>query len=234
LALDVTMKDYDGLTSIHQAIFDMDDTCDFVSTYFPFSGDWDGSGRYGNYINMAASESSFEMVEGLLKHAPMQSLEQIVNQHCEFYGTPLYAASLRNEITIMEMLIQHGTVVNLVGGPLGTPLSIACEMGRIEAVALLLKHEATLETVASAGPSHRPQEGTLFSAIEAARDHKQVLRLLRNYKEKGAEGLGEALPTIAADLAKVDEFLARLKERGPEDTGTTVISNSTKDGEIRK
>jgi ankyrin repeat protein len=140
----------------------------------------------------------------LLKRAPEQGIHEYVNLPCN-PGTPLYSAALRGHIPIMEQLVEKGAVINLVGGPFGSPLMVACANGQFEAVTWLLKKGAEIQCT--------KLDGTIVTAEEAAQQHESVSSLLRRFKEHGAEALDEEVPVRTADISKLDEFMIEYKER---------------------
>jgi len=179
----------------------------FASRHLP-EVDFHVDNYEGSILNTAtanfAKSCNDEFIKKLLERAPNNKAEQYFNLRSAC-GTPLYCSAFRGNISVMESLILKGAQVNLVGGPLGTPLIAACTMGRVEAVSFLLKKGAT--------PDYIKEDGTVASAIEAARDHDEVLLLLERLKSKGIESLDEELPRRKADISRVDEILAAFEAR---------------------
>ena len=167
----------------------------------------------GSILNTAAFMGNEVVVTELLKRVPEKEQVEYVNLPCDV-GTPLYCSAYIMEISTMERLIEKGAQINLVGGPAGSALMVACVVGNVEGVRLLLKKGAELECTKF--------DGTTITAEEAAQHHENVLLLLRRYKEKGAHALDEHIPAKTADLSELDKFMVvykkwnekRLRERG--------------------
>jgi hypothetical protein len=175
------------------------------------------SKAHGSILNTAAFCHNEEVVAELLKRVPETDVQEYVNLYCDL-GTPLYCAASLGSISMLEQLLEKGAQVNLVGGQLGSPLMAACAIGQVEAVTLLLRNGAELERV--------QPDGTLVKAEEAARQHETVLSILRQFKEKGVEALGEAAPVKTADISKLDEFMVGFKERKEKGLGASTVRPS--------
>jgi ankyrin repeat protein len=157
----------------------------------------------GSILNTAAFMLNDVVVTELLKRVPEKDQVEYVNLSCDS-GTPLYCGAYHIGISIIEKLIEKGAQVNLVGGPAGTPLMVACANGHIEAVRILLKKGAELQCTKF--------DGTTVTAEEAAQHHESVLLLLRRYKEKGAHALDEHIPAKTADISELDKFMVVYKK----------------------
>jgi ankyrin repeat protein len=162
------------------------------------------SKAHGSILNTATFCGHEKVVAELLKRVPETDVQEYVNLSCDL-GTPLYCAASRGSISMVEQLLEKGAQVNLVTGQLGSPLMAACAMGRVEAVMLLLRNGAELECV--------QPDGTLAKAEQAAQQHETVLSILRKFKDRGVEALGEVVPTKTTDISKLDEFMVGFKER---------------------
>jgi ankyrin repeat protein len=158
----------------------------------------------GSILNTAAFMLNDVVVTELLKRVPEKDQVEYVNLSCDS-GTPLYCGAYHIGISIIEKLIEKGAQVNLVGGPAGTPLMVACANGHIEAVRILLKKGAELQCTKF--------DGTTITAEEAAQHHERVLLLLRRYKEKGAHVLDENISVKTADITELDKFMVAYKKR---------------------
>jgi ankyrin repeat protein len=172
---------------------------------------------HGSILNTAIFYSHEEVVAELLKRVSETDAQEYINLSCDI-GTPLYCAASRGSILMLEKLLEKGAQVNLVGGQLGSPLMAACARGQVEAVMLLLRNGAELECV--------QPDGTLVKAEEAAQQYETVLSILRLFKEKGVEALGEVAPIKTADISKLDEFMAGFKERKEKGLGESIVRPS--------
>jgi ankyrin repeat protein len=111
----------------------------------------------------------------LLKRVPDEKMDRYVNLNCEL-GTQLYASASLGNISIMEELLNKGAMVSLVGGPLGTPLMGAYEMGEMEAVLFLLKMGAKLGYI-------NPNRAKI-TAEQAARKNDYIQLIYRGLRRK--------------------------------------------------
>ena len=148
-----------------------------------FSGnDIPRNSYFGTLLNCACSSGRPQTVEELLKRAPQESLSTYLNYKCGT-GTPLYSASYGRFSVIIEALLEAGASIDLVGGELGSPLHVACALGRMDATRLLLKRGAKLDSA--------KEDGTIVSAMQAASPFKNVQALLRKFQEGGVEALDD-------------------------------------------
>jgi ankyrin repeat protein len=172
------------------------------------------SKAHGSILNTAIFCGHEEVVAELLKRVPETDAQEYVNLSCDI-GTPLYCAASRGSVSMIEKLLEKGAQVNLVRGQFGSPLMAACAMGQVEAVILLLRNGAELECV--------QPDGTLVKAEEAAQQHETVLSILRQFKERGVEALGEVASVKTADISKLDEFMIGFKEGKEKGLGESSV-----------
>ncbi|KAH7304375.1 ankyrin repeat-containing domain protein, partial [Rhexocercosporidium sp. MPI-PUGE-AT-0058] len=128
-----------------------------------------GSKVQVSILNIAAYMGDEEVVTELLKRAPEKEVQEYVNLLCDM-GTPLYCAVYRGNMPIIEKLLKNGADFNLVGGPVGSPVVVACAMGHVEAVVLFLRKGAELQCTKF--------DETIMTAEEAAQYHEAVLWVL--------------------------------------------------------
>jgi hypothetical protein len=171
----------------------------------------------GSILNRAARMSHDEVATELLMRVPETEAQEYVNLSCDL-GTPLYCAASRGAITIMQKLVERGAHINLVGGPLGSPLITACSMGQMGAAAWPLKRGAELPC--------KKLKGTTITTEEAAKQHENVLSLLQKFKEKGTEALDEDVLVKTADISRLDEFMVGFKERKKKKAEAKITSTS--------
>jgi len=201
LGAKVTILDYASISPLHSAL--INDESQFVLANLP-EVNTHFSETFGSLLTMAMSRNNIEVINELLERIPDEQADRYVNLNCDT-GTPLYASASWGNMSIMKKLLDKGAMVNLVGGPLGTPLMGACEMGQVEAVLFLLKNGAELDCV-------KPN-GVKTTAKQAAREHDSIQLILQRFKEKGGEALDEEIPAKKADVEKMDKFLLLLEER---------------------
>jgi ankyrin repeat protein len=143
----------------------------------------------------------------LLKRQPTEKRIQYVNAP-SVRGAPLYVTSTfgKKEVAFkfMELLINYGADINLASGPQGTPIMAACYYGRYDSVAFLLKKGART--------TYRRLDGTQVTALECGKNHPEIQQLLMNFEQRGVEALDEPLLAVKADMTKVQECMAQIKE----------------------
>jgi ankyrin repeat protein len=215
LGAKVTILDYANISPLHSALIRDEDQFVLAMLSLP-EVDTHFSETFGSLLNMAMSRNKIEMVNELLKRIPDEQVDRYVNLNCEM-GTLLYASASLGNTSIMGELVDKGAIVNLVGGPLGTPLMGACEMGQVEAVLFLLKKGAELECV-------KPN-GTKATAEQAARGHDSIQLILQRFKEKGGKALDDEIPAKKADVEKMGKTLLILEEREKERGNQRRISD---------
>lgn len=219
LGLDPLDPDCKGRSAIQTAIYE--EHYSFALRHLP-EVDPLRSNIEGSILNTAttcaAGSDNNALVEKLLERVPIDKANEYVN-FSSAAGTPLYCSAVRGNIPVMQSLLHRGAQINLVGGPLGTPLLAACKIGRLEVVSFLLKKRAIIDDINN--------DGTISSAIEAARDHDDILMLLDRFKSTGIERLAEPLARRKANISKVDEILAVFEARK-----TAAEEEAEKGGEI--
>ena len=105
----------------------------------------------------------------LLRRLPRPLIPTLLAHKDLQYGTPLYSAATRPSENVIDMLLDAGADLDLVGGDNGTPLLGACAAGRLEIVkALVGKGARTSYT----------EDGKVFSALSEAKLHPKITRWL--------------------------------------------------------
>jgi ankyrin repeat protein len=117
------------------------------------------------YLGDAALKGQTKMVQLLLDHGANIKVRN------KFGGTVLHDAALGGNVTVIDLLLDRGAEIdarNLETG--ATPLMEATSLGRVEAVAALLKHDASAQLRDSAG----------HTALDRAREteNTEIIRLL--------------------------------------------------------
>lgn len=128
---------------------------------------------YGNLLNVACYNGHFDTAKAIIAKVPKENLQQSVNNQSERSFTPLYAATYRNNLPMMKALIEAGADIEVEGGEFGTPLMVACAIGRMEAAQFLVGKGAKRE--------YMTEEGKSRSAIRAAEWHPRLLAWLRGH-----------------------------------------------------
>ena len=105
----------------------------------------------------------------LLRRLPRPLIPTLLAQEDQYWGTPLYSAATHPSGNVIDMLLDAGADLELIGGDSGTPLMGACANGRLGVVkALVGKGARTSYT----------EDGKIFSALSTAKLHPKVTRWL--------------------------------------------------------
>lgn len=105
----------------------------------------------------------------LLRRLPKPLIPTLLAHRDRYGGTPLYAAATTPSEKVINMLLDAGADLELVGGDHGTPLMGACAAGRLEVVKILVRKGAKTSYTL---------DGEVFSVIAAARLYPKVTRWL--------------------------------------------------------
>lgn len=200
---DVMLADNSGTVALQLAMENKAISESWILEHLP-EKDTVRSLRFGYLLNTACFHSKQLVVKELLTRASESAIHEYIN-HRSSIGTPLYTAALVGELEIISVLIDRGVEINTVGGPKGTALMAACEMGNIEGVKLLLRKGAKLEIETINGRS--------FSAKKAARSQQDISFLLARYEESGLHALDEPLPIRISNVEKVAEIWKSIQDR---------------------
>ena len=114
----------------------------------------------------AAFCSFHDMTEKLIKEHP-----EHVNALGGPCGTALHAASRRNYLKVVRLLLRHGADVNALGLWERTPLLFASEWGSLEVVLCLLEHGADVNAKDKA-------DGETSLHLAVGRGHFEIVRML--------------------------------------------------------
>ena len=105
----------------------------------------------------------------LLRRLPRHLIPILLAHEHQYLGTPLYSAAICPSEKVIDMLLDAGADLELVGGDDGTPLMGACATGRLEIVKALVGRGAR---------TSYKKDGKVFSALAAARLHPKITRWL--------------------------------------------------------
>ncbi|CCD48914.1 hypothetical protein ACHAPF_008922 [Botrytis cinerea] len=134
---------------------------------------------------------------------------QYIN-YISIYGTALYCTAVRSvkqNLKIAELLIDHGAELEVIKPSHGTPL-----MG--------------------ARTTCNKRDGTQMTAVEEARHHPDIVSLLKNFEQKDIEALNELKPVLLANMVKVEGFMNRIA--GEEEQGEDQEKHTKKNEEDNK
>ena len=125
--------------------------------------------RKSNILVSVVKTNNPTLLKLLLRRLPQELIPTLLAHQDLDWGTPLYVAATRPAEKTIDMLLDAGADLELEGGEHGTPLMGACAAGRLSIVkALVLKGARTSYT----------KEGEVFSALSAAKYHRNVRRWL--------------------------------------------------------
>ena len=125
--------------------------------------------RHHNIISGTVRTNNPIDLKRLLRRLPRSLIPTLLAHEDRCWGTPLYSAATRPSEDVIDMLLDAGADLELIGGDSGTPLMGACAAGRLEMVkALVGKGARTSYT----------ESGKVFSALSMAKLHPKVTRWL--------------------------------------------------------
>ena len=105
----------------------------------------------------------------LLRRLPRPLIPTLLAHRALVCGTPLYSAATCPSEKVIDMLLDAGADLDLVGGDHGTPLMGACATGRLGVVKALVRKGARTSYT---------EDGELFSVLSAAKHHPKITRWL--------------------------------------------------------
>ena len=105
----------------------------------------------------------------LLRRLPRHLIPTLLAHEDQTMGTPLYSAATHPSENVIDMLLDAGADLELMGGDNGTPLMGACANGRLGIVKALVGRGARTSYT---------KDGKVFSALSAAKLHPQITRWL--------------------------------------------------------
>ena len=144
-------------------------------------------GWLGKPLVMACQEGFVDAARLLLDRGAA------VNGYSTGFGTggwtPAEAAACRNHVDVLELLLERGASLDLVPRPevahtlSGTPFSLACIFGRVEAATLLLERGSDIEGVDSRGATPlinallNGQPGSVRLLLSRGADYERPVRV---------------------------------------------------------
>jgi Ankyrin repeats (3 copies)/Ankyrin repeats (many copies) len=135
---DVDVRDRYGDTLLREAC--RGEVPDIAQWLLKHGADANGQGQYSPPLIIAASSGCLKEVQMLLEHN--------ADIHIRFAGkTPLHAAAdsvvLRDQVDIMQVLLDHGAIIDAEDNTGKTPLQLALEKGRDDIATWLKERGAT-------------------------------------------------------------------------------------------
>lgn len=105
----------------------------------------------------------------LLRRLPKNLIPTLLAHRSLLWGTPLNAAATLPSENLIDMLLDAGADLELLGGDHGTPLLGACAAGRLDVVKTLVRKGARTSYI---------EDGERFSALDAVKHYPKVVRWL--------------------------------------------------------
>ncbi|KAI9926074.1 hypothetical protein ASPWEDRAFT_169940 [Aspergillus wentii DTO 134E9] len=136
--------------------------------------------NWGAMLGKAVHESNLEMARSFLSWgADVNALQPLRGARDERQTTVLGIAAYAGDIPMLELLLANGAVVNpeLPGGSSSSPLGLAVDEGRAEAVRILLSRGGDVNASHSV-PFGGKDIQTNIMGLAAARGHVSILELL--------------------------------------------------------
>jgi ankyrin repeat protein len=124
----------------------------------------------GSNVLLICSGGRETILKLLLRRLPPCEVKKFLNLYPKPVDSPLYSSATQGKPENIEMLLDAGAELDMVGGSLGTALMGACGSGRIETVKTLVRRGAQINYLDCSGLS--------VSAIKAAKYHSLVIQWL--------------------------------------------------------
>ena len=125
--------------------------------------------RQGNIISAMVRTNNPSHLKRLLRRLPRPLIPTLLTHEDRDWGTPLYSAATHPSENVIDMLLDAGADLELVGGDHGTPLMGACATGRLGVVKALVGRGARTSYT---------EDGKAVSALSAAKLHPKITRWL--------------------------------------------------------
>lgn len=109
------------------------------------------------------------LMKPILLVAPQHQRRYNLTRFSDQGQNVLYEAAAAGNSDLIKLLSEAGGMVNLEGGPEGTPLMVACKFGRLDVVKYLVRNNATMSYM---------KHGEIISAFAKACMHPRVQRWL--------------------------------------------------------
>ena len=125
--------------------------------------------RRQNIISATVRTNNPIDLKRLLRRLPRSLIPALLQHQDRTWGTPLYSAATGPSENVIDMLLDAGADLELVGGDHGTPLMGACASGRLGVVKTL---------VGKGARTSYTEDGKVFSALFEAKLHPKITRWL--------------------------------------------------------
>ena len=125
--------------------------------------------RRENIISATVRTNNPIDLKRLLRRLPRSLIPTLLAHQDRRWGTPLYSAATYPSENVIDMLLDAGADLELVGGDHGTPLMGACATGRLEMVKDLVGRGARTSYT---------EDGKVFGALFEAKLHPKITRWL--------------------------------------------------------
>ncbi len=116
-----------------------------MQTYLLNSGfDLSGSTTcFGSALNHDWQDPEVGLLKRFLRRLGRIQSRKLLNFRPKHRDTPLYRAAAQAQIAVLRLLLLHGADMNIIGGPMGTPLIAAASYGRLNIVKELVNADAS-------------------------------------------------------------------------------------------
>lgn len=169
--LDPTAKSSTGWSILHSAVSSGDEeTENLILDRVNSIEDCETTGT--NALNIAARDNRLGAAKRMLQALTNEQKIRVVNNRSQLFDTCLYRAAGRGHVEMIELLLDNCAEINLEVGNAGSPLMVACAIGRLEAVKVLVKRGASLFYISNGKE--------IVSALAAAKHHKKVQQWLES------------------------------------------------------
>ena len=126
---------------------------------------------FGSALHFCWQDNQVSTLRRLLKRLGPTSSKKLLNFKPSHRDTPFCAAAITGRIRVMELMLEHGADINVIGGYEGTALMIAAAYGRERAVKFLLRLGASTSYLDAT-------TGTTISVFDKAKHFPDIQRWL--------------------------------------------------------
>lgn len=118
------------------------------------------------------------LLKRVLKRLPPEKRKTLINRNPRQFISALCSAAHRNLPECARLLIEHGAEVNMEGSTEGSPLMVACAMGRLGVVKMLVHLGASIAYVKTEVGEDGATATTVRNGLEMAKRFPRVVRWL--------------------------------------------------------
>ena len=204
----IEAKGVGGGTALHVAA--REGHVDIIELLFTNGADINAESETGaTPLVLAAENGKIEALQFILQHK-----DKIVNIEARGAGggTALHVAAIKGHADVIELLLTNGADINAESETGATPLVLAAENGKIEALQFILQHKDKIVNIEARGAG-----GGTALHVAAIKGHADVIELLlTNGADINAESETGATPLVlAAENGKIEalQFILQHKDK---------------------